>query len=126
MSAWSAEELDRIGDADELEVRSIGADGAIGSPRTIWVVRLDDDLFVRSVNGRESDWFRGTQRRQGGRIAAGGVERDVTFVEAEGDLEARIDGAYREKYRGYAANIVATTLTPQARAATLKLVPREA
>jgi hypothetical protein len=125
MSAWSAEELDRIDRADELEVRSIGADGAISSPRTIWVIRVDDDLYVRSVKGRDSDWFRGTQRRQEGRISAGGVERDVTFVEAEGALEARIDDAYRQKYRRYEASIVATTLTPEARAATLKLAPRD-
>jgi hypothetical protein len=76
-------------------------------------------------NGRTSDWFRGTQRRHEGRIRAGGVEKDVTFVEADADLEARIDDAYREKYRRYAKSIVDTTLTPQARSAALKLVPRE-
>jgi hypothetical protein len=61
------------------------------------VVRIDDDLYIRSVNGRTSDWFRGTQRRQEGRIRAGGVEKDVTFVQADADLEARIDDAYRDK-----------------------------
>jgi len=125
MTAWTREELTKIAGADELEIASLRRDGTLGSPRTIWVVRVDDDLFVRSVNGRTSDWFRGAQRRHEGRIRAGGVEKDVTFVEADGDIEGRIDDAYREKYRRYAENIVDSTLTPDARSATLKLVPRE-
>ena len=44
-------------------------------PVTIWVVRLGDDLYVRSVNGRTSAWFRGTQVRHEGHIQAGGVEQ---------------------------------------------------
>ena len=125
MTAWTTDELTKIGAADELEIASLRSDGALGSPRTIWVVRLGDDLFVRSVKGRTSAWFRGTQRRHEGRIRSGGVEKDVTFVEAHGDVEGRIDDAYREKYRRYAKNIVDSTLTPDARSAALKLIPRE-
>ena len=124
MTAWTSDELERIDGADELEISSLRPDGTLGSPRTIWVVRLADDLYVRSVNGRTSDWFRGTQRSHEGRIRAGGVEKDVTFVEAPGEIEGRIDDAYREKYRRYARDIVDSTLTPDARSATLKLVPR--
>jgi hypothetical protein len=40
-------------------------------PVTIWVVRYDDSLYVRSVNGRPSTWFRETQVRHEGRIRAG-------------------------------------------------------
>src|SRR2546421_8808534 len=125
MTGWTSLELTKIGEADELEVASLQSDGTLGSRRTIWVVRVDDDLYVRSVNGRTSDWFRGTQRRHEGRVRAGGVEKDVTFVEADADLEARIDDAYREKYRRYAKSIVDSTLTSQARSAALKLVPQE-
>jgi hypothetical protein len=35
-----------------------------------------------------------------------------------------IDAAYRAKYRRYAASIVNSVLTPEARAATLKITPR--
>jgi hypothetical protein len=125
MTKWKAEELEKIEAADELEIASVRSDGTLGSRRTIWVVRVDDDIYVRAVNGRTSDWFRGTQRHHEGRIRAGGVEKDVMFVEADADLEARIDDAYREKYRRYAKSIIDTTLTPQARSAALKLVPRE-
>src|SRR2546429_7606696 len=120
MTGWTREELAKIGAADELEIASLRSDRTFGSPRTIWMVRVDDGLFVRSVNGRTSDWFRGTQRRKKGRIRAGGVEKDVTFVEADGDIEGRIDEAYREKYRRYAKNIIDSVLTRAAKSATLK------
>ncbi|MDP9223136.1 MAG: DUF2255 family protein [Actinomycetota bacterium] len=124
MATWTTDELDRIGATDELEIASFRSDGTLTSSRTIWVVRVGDDLFVRSVNGRTSAWFRGTQVRGEGRIRVGGVEKDVTFVGVDGDVANRIDDAYRTKYRRYAASIVDPTLTAEARSATLKLVPR--
>ncbi|MDP9234703.1 MAG: DUF2255 family protein [Actinomycetota bacterium] len=126
MTAWTADELDRIEAADELEIASLRRDGTLGSHRTIWVARVGDDLYVRSVNRRRSDWFRGTQVRQEGQISAGGVEKDVIFVEVDpdGDMADRIDDAYRTKYRSHAANIIGSTLTSDARSATLKLEPR--
>jgi len=124
MNAWTSDELGRIEAADELQIASVRRDGTLRNPTTIWVVRLGDDLYVRSVNGRTSGWFRGTRVRHEGRIRAGGVEKNVTFIDGEGDVADRIDDAYRSKYRRYAANIVDTTITPEARAATLKLVPR--
>jgi hypothetical protein len=90
---------------------------------TIWVVRHGDDLYVRSVNGRTATWFRGAQDRHEARIHAGGVEKDVLLVET-GDINDKIDAAYRTKYRRYAASIVDTIVTPEARSTTIKLVPR--
>jgi hypothetical protein len=90
---------------------------------TIWVVRHGDDLYVRSVNGRAGVWFRGAQDRNEARIHAGDVEKDVLLVETD-DVNDKIDAAYRAKYRRYAASIVDTVVTPEARAATLRLVPR--
>jgi hypothetical protein len=124
MIGWTSDELSRIEAADELEIASIRGDGTLRNPTTIWVVRLDDDLFVRSVNGRTAAWFRGTQVRHEGRIWSGGVERDVTFIDADDDVDDQIDDAYRTKYSRYAPNIVGSVLTPEARSATIELVPR--
>jgi hypothetical protein len=88
------------------------------------VVRHDSDLYVRSVNGRTSAWFRGTQQRHEGHIQAGGVSRDVTFADPGDDIGDDLDAAYRNKYRRYAASIIGHIVSPQARAATLQLVPR--
>src|SRR5437588_12586948 len=123
MTGWTSEELSKIEAADELQLASARRGGTRGSPVTIWVVRHGDDLYVRSVNGRTSSWFRGAQARHEGRIRAGGVEKDVLLVETA-DINDEIDAAYRTKYHRYAASIVDSTLTPEARAATLKVVPR--
>jgi hypothetical protein len=125
MNTWTSDELNKIGTAEELEITSLRNDGTLRNPVTIWVVRINDDLYVRSVYGHKGAWFRGTQERHEGRIQAGGVEKDVTFVEEKDpDLNERIDTAYRSKYRRQGASIVNTILTPEARDATLKLVPR--
>ena len=124
MTTWTGDELDKIGTAEELQIASLRDDGTLRKPVTIWVVRLGDDLYVRSVNGRSSAWFRGTQVRHEGHIRAGGVDKDVAFVEvADPDVNEAIDDAYLTKYRRY-PQYVAPMVTAQARAATLKLVPR--
>jgi hypothetical protein len=124
MTTWTKEELDKIGGAEELQIASLRREGTLRKPVTIWVVRVGNELYVRSVNGRTSGWFRGTQVLHEGRIRAGGVDKDVTFVEeADAAINEQIDAAYRQKYRRYAGSIVNSTLTPEARAATLKLVP---
>jgi hypothetical protein len=126
LSTWTSDELDKIAAVDELQIASVHNDGTLRKPVTIWVVRLGDDLYVRSVNGRDSAWFRGTQVRHEGHVEAGGVAKDVTFVDADQGLDDQIDAVYRHKYRRYAAGIVNSVVTPQARVATLKLVPRVA
>jgi hypothetical protein len=64
-----------------VQITSHRGDDALRKPVTIWIVRLDDDLYVRSVNGRTSSWWRGVQERHEGRTEAGGAEKDITFVE---------------------------------------------
>jgi hypothetical protein len=124
MSAWTTDELDRIGAADELELASLADDGTLRRPVTIWVVRHRDDLYVRSVNGPTAAWFRGTQVRGEGHISAAGVDKDVVFADVDHGLDDDLDAAYRGKYRRYGASILGTVLTSQARSATLRLVSR--
>jgi hypothetical protein len=124
MTGWTSDELTKIEAAGELEIAALRRDGTLRHATTIWVVRLGDDLYVRSVNGRTAAWFRGTQVRHEGRIWAGGLERDVTFVDADDNINDRIDDAYRSKYRRHAQSIVGSVLTPEARSATIKVVPR--
>jgi hypothetical protein len=123
MAGWTSDELAAIGDAEELKLASEQLDGSLRRPVTMWVVRDGNDLYVRSVNGRESTWFRGVQDRHTARISAGGVDRDVDLVETD-DAGDDIDAAYRTKYSGRYASIVPSIVAPEARAATLKLVPR--
>ena len=125
MIAWASEELTRIGNAEELQLASLRRDGTFRNPVTIWVVRVGENLYVRSVNGQAGAWYRGTQVRHAGHIQAGSVVKDVSFVEeADPAINDQIDAAYRTKYRRHSARIVGTILTQEARTSTLKLMPR--
>ena len=126
MTTWTSEELSKIGNAEELQIASLRDDGTLRKPVIIWVVRLGDELYVRSVNGRTSAWFRGVQARHEGRIWAGGMEKDVNFVEEAGpEINDQIDAIYRTKYRHDPSNVDPIN-SPTARTATIKLVPRSA
>lgn len=124
MTQWRSDQLDKVGRAEELQIASVGRDGKLGKSVTIWVARHGDDLYVRSVKGRSAHWFRGTQERHEGRIRAGGVQQDVTFVGAGHGVDVEVDAAYRAKYRRYSGSILNSVLTPEARSTTIKLVPR--
>ena len=129
MTTWTSDELSRIGGAEEIKIAALRPDGRLRKPVIIWVVRVGDDLYIRSVRGATAAWFRGTQARSEGRIWADGVETEVSFVAADqgtAELDEAIDEAYRVKYRPYATTHVPPILRPEARATTLKLVPRTA
>ena len=121
---WTSDELDRVGRAEEVQIASLRRDGTLRKPVTVWVVRHGDALYVRSVGGRGGAWFRGVQERHEGRIRGGGLAKDVSFAEAGRDVDSDIDAAYRAKYRRYAGSVLNSVLTPGARSATLRLVPR--
>jgi hypothetical protein len=124
MTTWTSEELNKIGTAEELEIASLRRDGTLRNPVTIWVVRVGDDLYVRSVNGRTGAWFRGVQVRHEGHIQAGGMHKDVALVEeTDPGINDKIDAAYLTKY-GHYPPYVAPMVTPEVRAATIRLVPR--
>ncbi|GAA1616713.1 DUF2255 family protein [Nonomuraea maheshkhaliensis] len=124
MSGWSIHELTAIGTAEKLQLSSRRSDGSLRRPVAVWVVRHGDELYVRSLHGREGAWFRGTQTRHEGHISAGGVERDVEFADADHSLDDEIDGVYLAKYHRYGPNLLAGVVNPAARAATIRLVPR--
>jgi hypothetical protein len=123
MTGWTSDELAKIGTAQELQIASARRDRSQGKPRTIWVVRVGDDLYVRSMYGRAGGWFPATQVRHQGHIRAGGVDKDVTFADADPDLNDQIDAAYHDKYRRYGERIIGGVVNPRARAATIKLIP---
>ena len=92
---------------------------------TIWVVRVGDDLYVRSWKGDGGAWFRATRARHAGHITAAGVGKDVAFVDAtDDDINDQIDAAYRTKYRRHGGRYVDPMVAPAARATTIRLVPR--
>src|SRR3984957_7009631 len=124
MTTWTSDELDKIGDAEELQIAALRPDGKLRNPVTIWVVRRGDELDVRPYKGAGAGWYRGTQASHEGHVQAGGVDKDVTFVDVERGLDGPIDDAYRAKYRRFDARYVDPMVAPAAQATTLSLVPR--
>ncbi|MFJ2954439.1 DUF2255 family protein [Streptomyces sp. NBC_00669] len=123
MTNWPHDELQRIGEADELAIAPARADGTRRAPTTIWVVRDGDELYVRAYRGRQGSWWRAARAGLRGRISAGGVERDVAFAEVDDPtLNDRVDAAYRGKY-GSSGPYVAAMVSEQARATTLAVRP---
>jgi hypothetical protein len=125
MSGWMDKELDRIGAADEMEIASYKQDGTLSPYTTIWVVQVENDLFVRSWRGRTGVWFRRAVQLHEGRIRVGATERDVSFEEPEDDsIHPAIDQAYRDKYSRYGNPYVQPMVEAAATAATFRLSPR--
>jgi len=124
MSTWSNDELRRIAEADDLHTSPFREDGkTYGTPTWIWSVAVGDTLYVRAYNGRNSRWYQAALRQKAGRITAAGMTKEVSFEPVEGPINARVDEAYRAKYQS--SPYLAPMLGARARAATVKVVPRE-
>jgi len=96
---FSVAELDEIDKANDLHIAPYRADGkTYGTPTWIWEVVVDGRLFVRAYNGRNSSWYQSAIGQQAGKIVAAGVTRQVAFDAVEGDINSKIDQAYRAKY----------------------------
>jgi hypothetical protein len=125
MTAWKSDELNKIGKAEELDIISLRKDGTLRKPVTIWVVRVGDGLYVRAYKGRSGPWFRWTQERHEGHILSGGVDKNVTFLDiSDPEVNDQVDAVYRSKYGHYGAQYVDPMVAPEAKAATIKIVPR--
>jgi hypothetical protein len=124
MGPWTADELDRIGRADELRITSRRPDGSLRPYVTIWVVRVDDKLYVRSAYGPQNGWFRRAKASGDGRIRADSVERDVAFEVPDPSVDEELDRAYHAKYDRHGPRLVGTVVSADAARSTLRLVPR--
>lgn len=123
MADWNPTELARLASAREIEVSSLREDGALTKPVTIWAVRVEDDLYVRSVRGDAGGWFKAAEQRHEGRLEADSTAVDVAFEDLPHHLDAEIDDAYKVKY-GYPSDPVDSITTDAAKATTIRVVPR--
>ena len=121
---WSAADLRRIADTDDLHISPLREDGTTyGTPTWIWSVVVDGSLYVRGYNGQRSRWYQAAIRQKAGRIRAAGMTMDVSFEPVEGSINDRIDDAYRRKYEG--SQYLAPMFGDRARSATVRVLPRE-
>ncbi len=61
---------------------------------------VDDALYGRAYNGQKSRRHQAAMRQKARRIAAAGMTKEVTFEPAGGPINDLVDDAYRAKYHG--------------------------
>jgi len=124
MATWTKDELHKIAETDDLHISPFREDGkTYGTPTWIWSVVVDDALYVRAYNGKNSRWHKAALQQKAGRITAAGMTKEVTFEPIDGAINDRIDDAYRTKYKS--SPYLAPMIGSRARAATVKVTPRK-
>ena len=123
MAAWQKSELHKIAAADDLHIAPFRDDGVTyGTPTWIWSVAIDDDLYVRAYNGKNSRWYKAALKQKAGRIIAAGITKEVTFESVDGSINDRIDEAYKTKYKG--SPYLNPMISGSSRIATVKITPK--
>ena len=124
MSAWLKKELEGIAQTDDLHISPLREDGkTYGTLTWIWSVVVDGALYVRAYNGEDSRWYKAALRQKAGRITAAGITKEVAFEPVDGQLNDRIDDAYRAKYAS--SPYLKPMIDERARGATVRVVPHE-
>ena len=126
MSAWTQDELRKVGPAEELGVASRRSDGTMRRYVTVWTVRVGDDIYIRSAYGPDNPWYRRALASGEGRMRAGGIERDVEFAAVDPSAQDSIDAAYHAKYDRHGRRLVATVVGAHAHQVTIRLIPKAA
>jgi hypothetical protein len=125
-ATWTPEQLQRIDRSDELEIASRRADGTLRQFVPIWVVRVDDQVYVRTWHRRTTGWFGRVLDTGRARVRVPGLEADVAVEDVgagPGPLRSQVDAAYRAKYGRYGDGTVGQMVADEAVAATLRLSP---
>jgi len=104
----------KIGTAERTGNRLVRGDGTLRKPRTLGRAGCEP---VRAIRERARVRLgSGTGTRHEGHIQAGGINKDVRFVEVDvaTPFINKLNDAYRTKYRRTPPGIIISTLTPNA------------
>ena len=120
MATWSKDELRKIAEADDLHISPFREDGkTYGTPTWIWSVAVDE----ARLQWAELSLVPGRGTAEGGADPLPrALTKQVTFEPVDGQINDRIDEAYRAKYKGRPH--LKPMISARARAATVKVMPR--
>jgi hypothetical protein len=123
MGAWPKDRIQQIASSDDLHIAPFREDNVTpGTPTWIWSVVVNGELYVRAYNGTSSRWYQAASKQRAGQITSGGQTTDVSFEPVAGEINERIDAAYRDKYSS--SSYLKPMIAARARAATLRISPR--
>lgn len=121
----SWEEIHLIAEKDDFHIAPFRPDGkTFGTPTWIWVVEVENELYVRAYYGVKSRWYNSAKEQKAGKIEAAGMVKKVRFeLITDSALNSKIDDAYRAKYGGspYLNHMIGST----SKAATVKILSGE-
>lgn len=115
---WATEHLRFLAGIRELEIAVPHADGRPGAWTPIWVVVVDDEVFVRTWQRRSTGWYGRAVHAARARIHIADRSVDVVVTpmgDADGDA---VHAAYRAKYGAAGAR---SMVGAEAAASTLRL-----
>lgn len=112
-----------MGDAKEIHIATERVNGSTRGVLPIWVVRVGDELYVRSYRGTAGGWYRHVIHRPYAQITIAGIQHRVTFELADPSSRAAVDRSYQTKY-GRSGPAVAMVSDGSA-ATTMRLVPAD-
>jgi hypothetical protein len=120
-STWTTAELDSIAASEELRITGERADGTLYRWTPIWVVRVDQDLYVRSGGGPKGGWYRHATAGPA-HIRVNCHDHTVTLEpHADQAIVHAVDNAYETKYR--TSPFLGALLSNAARSTTTRLLP---
>jgi hypothetical protein len=115
---WATEDVRFLAGARELQIAVPHADGRPGAWTPIWVVVVEDEVFVRTWQRRSTGWYGRAVHAARARIRVADRSVDV-IVAGTGDADQdAVDSAYRAKYGAAGAR---SMVTAEAAASTLRL-----
>ena len=124
--SWTPDELERLRRAHELEVATPGRDEVLRPWVPVWLVVVEDRLYVRTWYRRDTGWYGRALRSHRARVRVPGVEADVAVADVSTDgpgLRERVDAAYLAAYGRHGTGSVAAMVADEAAATTLRLDP---
>jgi hypothetical protein len=117
------EVLDRV---REVRIETSSADGTRSHRTIIWIVRVGDRPFIRSVRGTSGRWYREALQRPDVVLHAEGTALTVTAVVAnDPDTVDQVNEAFRAKYGKRSPGSTASMLQPHTLETTIRLEPRD-
>ena len=124
LPTWRATDLEFITQADDFYVAPYRDNHVtLATPNWTWSVAVDGDLYVRASNGTRTSWYKSAVRERAGQISAAGMKKLVAFEPVQGEINERIDAAYRARYGN--SRYLDAMLSARASAATLRIRPAE-
>jgi hypothetical protein len=113
--------LNQLTSREEIEIETQSATGRTHRV-TIWVVVVDNNMYVRSVRGRAGRWYREITANPQGAIYVDGRRLSVRAIPITDPATiARVSNAYLQKYRN--SPFVNSLLREETLPTTLRLEP---